>query len=62
MISMNLMADVFATASQTETQGLTVIEAMASSLPVVCINDESFNDTVIDGLNGITEVSEGGRG
>ena len=53
IVSYYLMADVFATASQTETQGLTVIEAMASSLPVVCINDESFNDTVIDGLNGI---------
>lgn len=47
------MSDVFVTASQTETQGLTVIEAMASSLPVVCINDDSFNDTVIDGLNGL---------
>ena len=48
-----MIADVFATASQTETQGLTVIEAMAASLPVVCINDESFIDTVIDDLNGI---------
>ena len=48
-----MMADVFATASQTETQGLTVIEAMAASLPVVCINDESFVGTVINDLNGI---------
>ena len=48
-----IISDVFATASQTETQGLTVIEAMAASLPVVCINDESFVDTVIDDLNGI---------
>lgn len=47
-----LIADVFATASHTETQGLTVIEAMAASLPVICINDESFTDTVIDNLNG----------
>lgn len=47
-----LISDVFATASKTETQGLTVIEAMAASLPVVCIDDESFRDTVIDGLNG----------
>ena len=46
-------ADIFATASQTETQGLTVIEAMAASLPVVCIKDESFTDTVINDLNGI---------
>ncbi|MDD3452862.1 MAG: glycosyltransferase family 4 protein [Bacilli bacterium] len=46
------LADVFATASSTETQGLTVIEAMAASLPVVCMNDESFTNVVIDGLNG----------
>ena len=47
------MSDVFATASTTETQGLTVIEAMAASLPVVCINDESFTGTVINNLNGL---------
>lgn len=46
------VADLFATASRTETQGLTVIEAMAAGLPVVCIEDESFKDAVIDGLNG----------
>lgn len=48
-----LISDVFTTASHTETQGLTVIEAMAASLPVVCIDDESFVDTVVDGLNGM---------
>ena len=48
-----LISDVFTTASKTETQGLTVIEAMASSLPIVCMNDESFTDTVIDNLNGL---------
>ena len=47
-----LISDVFVTASKSETQGLTVIEAMAANLPVVCINDESFNTTVIDNLNG----------
>lgn len=46
------ISDVFATASITETQGLTVIEAMASGLPVVCADDESFRDVVVDGLNG----------
>lgn len=46
------LADVFATASTSETQGLTVIEACAASLPVVCINDESFNTVIIDGING----------
>ena len=46
------MADIFITASTSETQGLTVIEAMAASLPAICIDDESFNMTVVDGLNG----------
>lgn len=46
------IADIFVTASVTETQGLTVVEAMAASLPVVAINDESFNTTVIDDLTG----------
>lgn len=46
------LANVFVTASQTETQGLTVIEAMAASIPVVAINDESFNQVVVNELNG----------
>lgn len=46
------LADVFISASQSETQGLTIIEAMAASLPALCIDDESFRDTVVDDLNG----------
>ncbi len=46
------VSDIFVTASHTETQGLTVIEAMASSLPVVALNDESFRNVVIDSLTG----------
>lgn len=46
------IADIFTTASETETQGLTVIEAMAASLPPLCIDDESFHLAVVDGLNG----------
>lgn len=46
------LAHVFTTASHTETQGLTVIEAMAASLPVVALDDEAFNTTVINDLNG----------
>lgn len=46
------MASCFATASHTETQGLTVIEAMAASLPVVALDDESFNTVIKDGLDG----------
>lgn len=46
------LATVFATASKTETQGLTIIEAMAASSPVVCFNDSAFNQEVIEDLNG----------
>lgn len=46
------LASVFVTASKTETQGLTVIEAMAASKVPVCIDDESFRNVVIDDLNG----------
>ncbi len=45
---------IFVTASTTETQGLTLIEAMSTGMPVVCIDDESFRNTIIDGLNGFT--------
>ena len=45
-------ASVFATASRTETQGLTVIEAFSSSLPVIAADDPSFSNIVIDDLNG----------
>lgn len=46
------LASVFVTASNTETQGLTLIEAMAGSIPVVCLKDESFSDILIDNVNG----------
>ena len=46
------LSDIFVTASHTETQGLTVVEAMAANLPVVALDDESFRNTVIDGLTG----------
>ena len=46
------LADIFVTASNTETQGLTVVEALASSLPVVALDDDAFRNVVIDGLSG----------
>ena len=46
------IANLFVTASTTETQGLTLIEAMASGKPPVCIDDESFKIVVVDDLNG----------
>lgn len=47
------LGNVFVTASKTETQGLTVIEGMAASLPVVCMNDDSFKIAVIEDYNGL---------
>ena len=46
------LGNAFISASTTETQGLTIIEAMAASLPALCINDESFSGTVVNDLNG----------
>ena len=46
------IGNIFVSASTTETQGLTIIEAMSASLPVVCIDDESFRKTVVNDLNG----------
>ena len=46
------LSTVFVTASKTETQGLTVVEALAASKPVVCIDDPAFVSTIIDDLNG----------
>lgn len=46
------LANLFATASITETQGLTVLEAMAASKPIICIKDEAFEETVTHNKNG----------
>lgn len=45
-------SDIFATASTSETQGLTVIEAMAANIVPLCIKDEAFISTITDDLNG----------
>ena len=51
-------ADAFVNASKSETQGLTVIEALASGLPVVCLDDESYRGAVADGENGFLCAAE----
>lgn len=45
-------AEVFIFASQTETQGMVVIEAMASRLPVVAVKDKAYKGVVINGETG----------
>ena len=47
------LCDLFVTASKTETQGLTVIEAMGASKPVVAIRDESFELMITDKKDGL---------
>ena len=46
------LSDIFLTASHTETQGLTVIEAMASGSVPICVKDESFESMVVNDLTG----------
>lgn len=45
-------ADCFASASTTETQGMTYIEALASSLPIFARRDECVFDLLDEGQNG----------
>lgn len=45
-------ADAAISASRFETQGLSIIEAMATGLPVVCVNERAFSSFVEDGKNG----------
>jgi 1,2-diacylglycerol 3-alpha-glucosyltransferase len=46
------MSDLFLSASITETQGLTYIEAMASKTLVLCRFDENLQEVVKDGITG----------
>lgn len=46
------LGDVFVSASLTETQGLTLIEAMASDIPVVARNDRNVEELIQDYRNG----------
>lgn len=44
--------DIFVSASTSETQGLTYMEAMASGLVPLCRNDEALDDVIDNGRNG----------
>lgn len=46
------MADIFVSASTSETQGLTYVEAAASGLPLVCRYDPCVEDLIVEGENG----------
>lgn len=45
-------SDVFLFASQSETQGIVLLEAMAAGLPVIAIKASGVTDVVTDGKNG----------
>ncbi|MBS5588577.1 MAG: RecX family transcriptional regulator [[Clostridium] spiroforme] len=46
------LSNVFVSASITETQGLTYIEAMASGIPAVARYDQNLEDVIVNGVNG----------
>ena len=46
------LADVFVSASTSETQGLTYIEAAANGLPLLCRQDDCLNEVLKEGENG----------
>lgn len=46
------IGDLFVSASTSETQGLTYIEALASGLPLLCREDPCLDEILIDGQNG----------
>lgn len=48
--------DLFVSASLTETQGLTFIEAMASSLPVLARYDSNLDPVIVEGKMGISSI------
>lgn len=46
------LSDFFTSASTSETQGLTYIEALSSGLPLLCRRDSCLDDVVIENTNG----------
>ena len=52
------IGDIFVSASQSETQGLTYIEAMAAGVPIICKKDSCLDDVVINGENGFEYTTD----
>ena len=46
------LGDIFVSASTSETQGLTYIEAAANGLPLLCRQDPCLRDVMVIGENG----------
>lgn len=54
------LGDVFVSASRSETQGLTYIEALASGVPVVAREDRCLDNILEQGKNGYTFIDQEG--
>ena len=52
LVSVYKAMDVFAFASQSETQGMVITEAMAAGVPVVAFDASGVRDVLEDGVNG----------
>ncbi|MEE8886402.1 MAG: glycosyltransferase family 4 protein [Eubacteriales bacterium] len=52
------MADIFVSASRSETQGLTYFEAMACGLPLLCLDDPCLDHVLFSGVNGFAYSNE----
>ena len=52
------LGDLFVSASTSETQGLTYIEAAANGLPLLCRRDPCLNDVLVEGRNGYEYEAE----
>ncbi len=47
------LADLFVSASKTETQGLTILEAMSAGVPVLVRHDDNIKNFITHGYNGM---------
>ena len=52
------LGDIFVSASTSETQGLTYIEAAANALPLLCKEDPCLDGIILQGENGYTYANE----
>lgn len=52
------LGDIFVSASTSETQGLTYIEAAANGLPLLCRHDKCLEDVIMEGENGFEYEDE----
>ena len=52
------LGDVFVSASTSETQGLTYVEAAANGLPLLCRRDPCLDDILVEGRNGYEYEAE----